>query len=417
MAKRKFAGGNPFISRKKYRGALFGARSIRGGRGRSGQIGGGGWVVAPINTNNPRYGAIPDKNRVIVPPPGKIVKRKPVGFRKQTKVSSSHNDLTVQKLTSVKVGVQRPKRCSARALYQNIEQVTVNGPLGVVASQGRQAMVTLPSMMNGNWISGTTSAARDAIDTLPDSLYLFDEQIAPDSGVTNAVAKAVDRTRFHLKSIHLEYGLLSMTTVPQVVDVYWITPKYDALQAPIDFINQLMINNADGQNAASNSRTVATNTAGAGGAARDNWGFNPWVLKEFRGAYRCLKKFKLTLNPGDQKHISFNMYWNKTIRREMVNEGRNRIALTNITVYPLIIARAGLVGIKLTADAEAKEVAFGTPKVGVSSKMTIKTGLFPIGNRANFARVYKGMVEDYDPATDVLREIDDEDIVKAPVKN
>lgn len=101
----------------------------------------------------------------------------------------------------------------------------------------------------------------------------------------------------------------------------------------------------------------------------------------------------------------------------MANEGRNRISLKDISVWPIVILKCGLVGAKLSADVESKEVVFGSPKVGVVSNMLIETGLFPIGNRVNFQRIYKGMVEAVNTATDVLVEIDDNDAVNAPDKS
>lgn len=421
MAKRKFAGGNPFYSRKKYRGTLFGGvrvpvKIIKQGFKHPGQIGGGGWVPAPINTKNPRYGAIPDKNRV-VPVPIRRGLPNPRRRKMPVRISSQHNDLTIQNLGYCNVGKQMKKRCSARPEFRNIEQKTLNGPVGVTTvTQGRQLIDTLPSMMNGNWIAGATSAARAQWDTLPDSLYVYDEQTATDSGVTSSVAKIVDRRRFHLKHIIIDYGFLSMTTIPQLVDVYWITPTYDQLVSPIDLLNQMMINNADGQAAAGNANTTGTANATVGGAAKDNWGFNPWSLPEFRRAFKCLKKVKMTLNPGDQKHFRVKFNFNKTIRAEWPTEGRNRLSLKDITVWPMVVLKCGLVGIKQVADAESREVVFGSPKVGVVSNMLIQSGLFPIGNRQNFQRVYKGLVEDI-AATDVLVEIDDNDAVNAPEKS
>jgi len=417
MAKRKFAGGNPFFSNKKYKGSMFGGRRVRaipvfqkqgGGKGH-------GWVPMPkIDPNDPR--------QIIEPVRGPLPRRglpNPKRKRKYpARISSAHNDLTVQSLGSARVGIQRPKRCSARPQYRNIEQKVLNGPSGVTqVAQGRQLIDILPSMMNGNWIQSAVDAGRYEWDKLPDSLYNFDEEVGTAAGVTSAVGRTIDRTRFHLKKISIDYGFLSMTTIPQLVDVYWVTPKYDHITNPIDLLNQMMLNNSNGQVASTSSNTVATTTATPGGGAKDNWGFNPWSLPEFRRAFKCLKKVKMTLNPGDQKHFRTTFHWNKTFRSEMANEGRNRISLKDITVWPIVILKCGLVGAKLSADVESKEVVFGSPKVGVVSNMLIETGLFPIGNRVNFQRIYKGMVEAVNTATDVLVEIDDNDAVNAPDKS
>lgn len=411
MAKRKFAGGNPFVSRKKYRGTLFGARRTKGMFVKQ------QWRKEPqIMWEKPSLKPISGDPKY-VPPPIRRGLPNPKRKRMPIRISSQHNDLTIQNLGYCNVGRQLKKRCSARPEFRNIEQKTLNGPVGVTTvTQGRQLIDTLPSMMNSNWISGVTNAGRAFWDVLPDSLYTYDEQIGTDSGVTAVTAKTLDRSRFHLKKIVIDYGFLSMTTIPQLVDVYWITPTYDQLVSPVDLLNQMMLNNAQGQAAAGNATTTAGATATVGGAAKDNWGFNPWSVPEFRRSFKCLKKVKMTLNPGDQKHFRVKFNFNKTIRSEIASEGRNRLSLANITVWPLVILRCGLVGIKQVADAESREVVFGSPKVGVVSNMLIQTGLFPIGNRANFQRVYKGLVEDIAP-TDVLVEIDDNDAVNAPEKS
>ncbi len=208
-----------------------------------------------------------------------------------------------------------------------------------------------------------------------------------------------------------------MTTVPQIVEVYWITPKFDVFVDPISNLAQMMAFVGDGQVTSTNAVDIATNTAQAGAANQDNWGFDPFSLKQFRKAWRVLKQTKFSLNPGDQRFVSVHFNYNQIFSKEehlFPNYGRNRDWIKGVTIVPLIVVRAGLVGISTELGLPSSEVSYGEPKVGVTSCQTIKIGLLPTENNLPINRVYKGIIE---ATTEVQKEIDDQDDVAVPEKN
>jgi len=330
---------------------------------------------------------------------------------------TGHNDITIKSIGSVNVGRQYKRKTDARASYNQISQHILNGPAStIIVAQGRQCVDYLECMMTGSWLKGIANVNRNDRFNLPDSIYDFDSATAPTSGVTNATTRVYDRNKFHMKHIICNYGFLSMSTVPQILEVYWITPTFDQFVDPIALLGQIMSFQGDGQVASSNATTIATLSATPGAASWDNWGFDPWKVKEFRKAFKILKKTKMTLNPGDQRHIKLKINWNKTYNKEefvFATYGRNRDWLKGITVIPFCVLRAGLVGATNVEGTESREVVYAQPKVGVSCSQMIVSGLLPIANRMPFQRVHKGMLE---ATTEILREIDDNDDVEVPEK-
>jgi len=206
-----------------------------------------------------------------------------------------------------------------------------------------------------------------------------------------------------------------MTTVPQIVDVYFVTPKKNINQAPKDHLNLCLLEEGDGLRAATNATAIATGNATSGAAAADNWGQSPFALKTFRNSWKCLKKITLTLHPGDQKHVKLNLIFNKYIDQlKYTNTENSNAFIANLTVVPLVVTKAGLVGVATEAGADTSEVAYGSAKVGVSSDMEINCKGVLDKFDMHISRVYKGMIE---ASTEALKEIDDNDNVVIVERN
>lgn len=336
----------------------------------------------------------------------------------QKVLRTTHNDLTRYSIGQAQVGIGKYYKTYSKPLYMNSTNWVINGPLSTItATQGRQIIDYLDVIMHGNWLKSTCTGARHERVSLHDDLYEFDLYTGNANGPTSAVTKVYDRGRMYMKSIDIDYGFLSMTTVPQIVDVYWITPRFDLFADPIGVLSEILAFEGDGQDASTNATTIATNMVTAGKAWYDNWGFSPFKLKQFNQAFKVLKETHFTLNPGDQRHVNVKFKYNRVFAKEehmSANYGRNRDWIKGTTVIPLVIVRAGLVGIATATEAVSSEVSYGEPKVGVTSCQKIKVGLLPTENRRPFSRVYKGIIE---ASTEALKEIDDNDDVVAPEKN
>jgi len=358
----------------------------------------------------------------------------------RTTMSGSHNDLTTAQLGIFKVPRRFHKaKYRTRGTYTDNFQMVLNNPVPkagyVSAAQGRQVIDYANVICPGGWLKGTNDFAvatnRFSRTLLAESLYDFDEAIAANPAPTgigvgnpfdNEVAKTVglDRNRFFLKGVSCKWGFVSMSTVPQLLDFYLICPKnYDHFRNPVDELNQYMLNRAEGQVASGTANALSGATAmQAGAAAADNWGFNPFSLPEFRKEYRVIKHIKMTLNPGDQRHFQLYLKYEQMIDKEWFTQdtGRNRDYLRNLTVIPMLVAKAGLVGVQnSTISTESTEVAYGQAKVGLTSTYQIFTGAMQPKKIRPLNRIFKGMLEA--DTTDTFKEINDQDAVAVVAKD
>lgn len=328
-------------------------------------------------------------------------------------IISRHNDMTVHNLGSVNVPGAKPfiKGASkSKFYYRNVNNIIL-GSDGV-ADQGRQRSDYPEVILTRQMLIGDTSTNRFDRNRVPDDFFKLNPYSArpvndiyvnppPESNVDSADVIGI-------KSVNSQISLLSMTTVAQIVDVYWLVSKYDTNDSPTDTWNSAMDVVRLGQNFASNSILPSNNFADSGAAATDNWGENPFKYATFRGLWRCLKHQKLVLQPGDQRHMKLSIGYNKVISRKTMEEIRETRCLQGLTVYPFVIAKAGLIGIKENVETpNAQEVSYGAPKVGVVHN-SVYTFVGLQVNRFTTSRIYKGIIES---TLGVKTEIDDNDNV------
>jgi len=403
MAKRKRSMSSKYFTSKRI-------KTISQRKG--GQIGGGGWVTPVIDTRNPRYGAIPDKNKVVVP-----IKRKAPTKKRTSRVlhgSGIHNDLTVQKLGGIKVFPYPKKRPSSIAFkHRNATGFVINGGLAVMGVngtvQGRQAVDYLEEIGHRNWWTATTSSSRFDRSRLAQDLYQYAIDYSYNyTGIQGEVARVYSKNRLYIDYVHVKYGLLSMTTVPQIVDIYFCTPKHDITVNPLTQLQTAIALESDGQRTSTYSAANTDTVDDTGFGDEQEWGASPFAVKGFRRAWKCLKKVTVTLNPGDQKQLGVTFKYGAYINMDTFNNFRTLDHLKGLTVTPLVVARAGLIGLKHDGETEANEVAYGKAKVGITSEMQIM--LRPVKEpRVNeLSRVFRGLQED---TIEVKQEIDDNDNV------
>lgn len=330
---------------------------------------------------------------------------------------SKHNDMTVHNLGKTVVPYSGPKfgKVLGRYMYRNMNQWVVqriNSTVGqgLQAYDWPEAILSLHALRSDPSIQyADVSSSRSERVKLADDLYELNPYVTrPSTSLFGAPPVRDPESRIAIKGVVSEVSLLSMTTVAQHCDVYWITPKFDTDHDPNttweNAIDALKI----GQGFSTSASIINQTTAQAGSASADNWGENPFKLREFRKTWRCIKKSSVVLQPGDQRHLKLYIKYNKVFNRRTFYESRaDRVYIGNTTVIPFIIARAGLIGLKREGDAEASEVAYGAPKVGVVHNSQIHMVALP-ANQYSWSRVYKGLVEG---TSEIKQEIDDEDNV------
>lgn len=337
-----------------------------------------------------------------------------------TKVLKGHNDLSTTYAGTVNVTKKKFKRPSTiKWKYQNITDFVMNGGMGAMgvngSTQGRQAVDVTESMVTGNWIRADTSTNRFERIKLASDFYKFaDDYSYTYTGYSGEVAREYSTNNIYLDNIELQLGVLSMTTVPQMVDIYFITPTRDFDNGPILELGYASNISSDGMAVVDRATTIGDATVTDGETEMFDWGRNPFSISNFKGAWKCLKKVSLTLNPGDQHHLKFKFAYNTYLKQEYFINFRNRTYLKDLTVVPFFVARAGLVGLTSLEASESSEVAYGKAKVGISSNMTINFRGVKNPRLRPKDRIFRGMVES---TTEFQREIDDNDNVVVPEVN
>lgn len=334
---------------------------------------------------------------------------------------SSHNDLTVYNAGRINVTKRKQKPPKTpRFKIVNKSNFILNGSLAAMGVsgtvQGYQAIDYLDEVMHRNWLISSLDTSRFARDKLATDFYKF----AIDYGYSftgyqdGGVARAYSQNLAYVDHVSANYGFLSMTTVPQIVDVYFLTPKNDITVNPLTTLNTTTAQEGNGMNTAGTAFTTANTAAVDGKPTVHEWGVSPFSNPEFGKTWRCLKKISFTLNPGDQRHYKLVYDYKKYIQIATYQNYRVLDHLRNITVTPLVVARAGLVGIKPSAEAEAQEVAYGKAKVGVATELQIHLKACLNPRIQPLTRIHAGIQV---ATTDIIQEIDDEDNVKPVEQN
>lgn len=334
-------------------------------------------------------------------------KHKGARSRTKTKVSqkkalqdiSQHNDLSRRILGVVKTGKQIIRKTEGLYRYRNMNQLVMTG------TQGRQMNNWPEAILTRNNLIGITSDVRSNKIDMHDDLYLLNPyNVVPASTIYPGPHPTVpDESLLYVKSVKSHIDLLSMVDAPMVVTVYWVTPKHDTNLDPKILWDNSMANAHLGQVGATNATSTANLTAVAGGATNDNWGENPFSYKDFRSMYKCLKKAEVVLQPGDQRNYDLTFAVNSIYKRGTFLEMRVRSYLAGITIFPMIIAKAGLCGISVDDPTDSVEVSYATPKVGVVHNSYFTFGALP-ATKYSTSRVYKGIVEA--DTTESLKQVD-----------
>lgn len=326
---------------------------------------------------------------------------------------SQHNDLSTKKVDCL----YRPKKgiSSKKWIYQYQVQKS-----GIIAcNSGNQAVSPLFPMgirpqLNGETSSGAALRSNDLWDTDP---FLLNPYSTPPGNAiyTEAVPArgymASDMIKVH--SILNEISLMNMETVPTTVNVYWLMARRSCDGSPLDHMNQFIADENYRQPLEATTDVLTGTTAASGGVRSVNaYNFNPFGLRDFRKYWKTIGSTKFVLQPGDQRNLYWNIHFNKLITKRYIANGSGNTGtnIQGLTVYPVVIARAGMVGV--TGGEVATDVTFGPVKLGV---ITTQKWMFQAVQPARFKvnRIYEGQLVDTENiGTQNLTIIDDVDHAK-----
>lgn len=329
------------------------------------------------------------------------------GIGKRVQVSQ-HNDLSTRNIGFCYMGGKRKirKGLVSKSSFRNVNQWVIEGP------QGRQVVDYPEVILTKDIIIGTTSANRVERGKLPINLTTMTLDNATANTTITNVANANYADAFYLRHVKGHLNLISMSTVPQEVTCYFVTPrKTDMLLNPIDTWNNIASQKSYNKTFATEPAVVGTAAATYGTSTYYHFGASPWELPEFKSLWKTVKQFKIILQPGDQHNVAYKFIYNRKFSMLDYNQHPDTHFIKDVTIFPLIIVRAGLIGLHQSDDYSVSEVAPGETKVGVYHNHEYVTSAIP-ASRFSMDLLYPGAI-----ASDVLdfrRQIDDTDHVITP---
>lgn len=317
---------------------------------------------------------------------------------------SQHHDLSLKGLGTIMIGKQMNiKNIHGKFYYRHTNQRVLESGVG------KQAYVEFGTIMSRDQIVGVTSQERtafDRIDVDPLTLNPYVTSISPSSTYPGPFSEIVANDRFSLLKVNQTIQCLSMSTVTQIVDLYWVMPKTDCnIRIALAWEN---VNNSQNltQGAITAAQTVATSTAVGGADFPDTWGNNPFQLKTLRKMYKSVRHQQFVLQPGDQRNFKVTLSYNKVYVRQNATD-RPSSYWANNTVELFAVTRGGLVGIG-AGEAPATEVTYGATKIGFVCHNDYVFGALS-ANRLTTNRRWTGVIAD--PVGQTIKQIDDTDDV------
>lgn len=341
---------------------------------------------------------------------GKWAKKKMFGKKKKRKgtvmLHAESTGMQERELGIVMLGSGKIKgKTLGTYMYQNINQWVIQ------ASQGEQSNDFGEALFTRSQLIGDTSNVRTERykwDTNPYTLNPF--YARPASALYTAETGIPDNDRLYIKNVKLRYKFLSMEKIPQKVTVYFLMPKYDTSTNPIDSWAAIQAAKRMGQPAQVDANALITPTATGGYGEGKDIDSNPFHHPEFRKLWYSIKTVKMCLQAGEQINCKLTLDYEKVINKDTLVSIRTQNFLKGLTVFPIVLAHGGLVGISSAEGVEASEVSVGKAKVGMVSNHQILFGALG-QNRFSAERTYSGILE---RTTDKMRVLDDEDQVVDP---
>lgn len=290
---------------------------------------------------------------------------------------SQHNDLSVKYIGKFTLFGAKHRKHEGVFNLRIVKPWIVEGQIGSQVTDNTAVIFARDALMGIN--TGTTGKNRNEKLDLDFDLYKYATEKQISTTLYTAVDVPVNEVLYAMNA-YCNLSLLSMTSCPQIVTLYIVTPKYDTSTDPVTYFNNVVADRNQGQipQVVATTKAVATYTSGY--ASWLDYGQNPFHYWEYRKNWRCLKKYTVLLQPGDQHNISWEIVFNKIISREILTQTRKDQYLANITIVPMMVVRGGLVGVAptgaLVPDA-ATEVTYSQCKVGTLFNYQLKLAQLP----------------------------------------
>jgi hypothetical protein len=259
--------------------------------------------------------------------------------------------------------------------------------------QGRQVVDFPEVILTRDMLMGVTDNTRSNRYRLATDIHALNPYHAVPVSTLYPIGTTFPAQDTHyVQEVESDMQLLSMSTLPQQVTVYYVTPRYDTNNDPVTFWSNLHSDKSLTQVTATTAGTIGTPSVNAGFSSHLDVGNNPWSHKEFRKNWKMVGKHQVVLQPGDQNNIRLKLHYGTYLSQSSLERSRTQQFLANITVFPFIVGVAGLEGISASAGGESSEVAYGKCKIGMVHNQTLVFRA-PPANRLDIERVYKGAVE------------------------
>lgn len=324
-------------------------------------------------------------------------------------LTSDHTGLAVKKLGRIKLYKSMPKHGKelGEYLYQNVTNWVIDGQVGKQVTDFPEVLFTRDQLIGANLSTSRFERYRWDIDPFKLNPFVAKPTSLLYPGPHPETSKS---DVLYIKNVKLDCQLLSMKNVPQEVKVYWVTPKFDTDINPLDSWNNVLNAKNDGILPPTRSAGIGTSTAASGRSGSTDVGANPFHHRQFRDTWRCVTSSTVLLQAGEQVNLEVVFDMHKILSRSTLAEVRNQQFLAGITVFPMLICRAGLAGVATNlagVGGSATEISHAPVKVGTLTNYIIKFGALPT-SRHSSSFVYPGIIEG-DETTDILTTINDQD--------
>lgn len=319
---------------------------------------------------------------------------------------SQHNDLSLKRITVHYKGKGRIHKSMGSFYYrETTEAVTLS-------SQGLQGVGMLKAIMT--WFQmegGTTSNLRN--DTTHWSTNPFDlnPYSVPPSNLlyTNTTSQLASNDAYFLNNVNMNIKMLSMTTIPQRVTLYFLESKVASAFTPVQVWSNLVNRERFGQSAPAVAAFVSTGTATVGYNDYRNVGEVPERCKGFKQMYHILKKYEIILQPGDDHYVSTNVLIHRLIYKDWLNQQSSLLTYPKGCLQVMHVIQPGMIGLGPTPipSTGQPEVSYGIAKVGFLFETEFTFKALP-QVKIQTSRDFSAIIESADPTMniDLINDVD-----------
>lgn len=259
-------------------------------------------------------------------------------------------------------------------------------------SKGSQNVFTGVAMFTQYQLSGSTSTTRSDMNKWDTSPWLLNPV---PSGAVNAIypgpaANFEASDHIFIDGFYESLSVLNLESSPVKCEVYWMLCMGDSNSDPIAAWTICNQEEAYTQAAAVSSNATATLTATSGQIDYFEYGSDPFRYKNYKKFWKCIASNTFNIDGGCQFDLNKYFKVSKDILRKDLDSWPTAYR-AKWTIIPLIIGRAGLVGVANDASSTSTEVTYGSCTLGITTRHEIIfAGL--TSPRVNTTRHYAGTI-------------------------